>query len=208
MVFGERSETLPFLYRSGRTTGRIPLSEQPNIPNPENPPKNTVTRLQARAAMHVARAEAVDGPAGVRRQPAGRRMRRCQSRLFGSLLRTINLLTEAQRRPNVVVERPKSAKEISASPTDSRNCERIRNEPNADPGSGAGTLRTGAIRASADGDSVGWVQPTGCQALPSVGFTHPTPRNVAATPVVPMSCERMWNEANAPDGGTGFDVGN
>ena len=61
--------------------------------------------LQARAAMLADREEAAlssdwlafDG------SPAGRRLLRLQSRLFGSLMRTINRLTEARRRPDAVV---------------------------------------------------------------------------------------------------------
>ncbi len=168
-----------------------------------------VIELRARAAMHAERervAMASDRLA-FDPSPGGRRLLRLQSRLLGSLLRTINHLTVVRRRPAAVVRRQERAENLAVTPREATNCEKVRNEPNADPGSGPETPPTGAFRAAADGDLVGWVQPTGCPALSSAGFTHPTPRNVAATHVATMGWERMRNEPNAPDRDEGFEAG-
>jgi hypothetical protein len=150
-----------------------------------------VARLQVRAAMHATRAElavvtdrlAFDG------SPAERRIERLRSRLSGSLMRTINLLMAARRRPDTAILRPDRAETLDASPREDVNCETVRNEANTD--------------AEAAGEPmVGWVQPTGCELRPSAGCTHPASSpnrsvKVVATSVESMSCETVRNEANA-----------
>ncbi len=68
---------------------------------------DVVRELQVRAAMHAAREEAVRTPDRLAfdSSPTGRRMQRLQSRLLGTLLRTINLLTAARRRPDALIVR-------------------------------------------------------------------------------------------------------
>ncbi len=147
--------------------------------------------LRARAAMHAEREEAAlaldrlafDG------SPAGRRLLRLQSRLLGSLLRTINLLTEVRRRPDAFAELRKRAEAVGARPGEIVNCEKVRNEPNADPRSATETV-------------LGWVQPTDCAASLPLGCTHPTSspesaQEVAATSEAPTRCERVRNEVAA-----------
>src|SRR5262249_1080493 len=62
---------------------------------------DVISKLQVRASMHSARAEAAltTDRLAFDSSAAGRRMQRYQSRLHGSLLRTINLLMAARRRP-------------------------------------------------------------------------------------------------------------
>ncbi len=77
------------------------------------------------------------------------------------------------------------AQDVAASPTATMSCEKMRDEANAHSQSAAGAL-------------VGWVQPNGCEARPTMGCTQPTrSRNVAATQDGSTSCEEIWNEANA-----------
>ncbi len=147
--------------------------------------------LHARAAMHAEREEAAFATDRLAfdPSPAGRRLLRLQSRRFGSLLRTINRLTEARRRPDALVPRPKPAEDLAARPSGAMNCEKVRNEPNADAQSEARTL-------------VGWVQPTGSQAAHSVACTYPASSadptgEVAATPVGITNCEKLRNEPTA-----------
>ncbi len=136
--------------------------------------------LQARAAVLADRGEAAlssdwlafDG------SPAGRRLVRLQSRLFGSLMRTLNRLTEARRRSDGVVTRPKPVENLAASPEGNSNCEKIRNEPNGPLPAGCGRWHAPSVLGGGDG-----VQMTG--------------RVVAPSSDTATACEEIRNEPNA-----------
>ncbi len=141
--------------------------------------------LRPRAAMHAERERAAmaSDRLAFDPSPAGRRRLRLQSRLLGSLLRTINLLTEVRRRPDAFVELRKRAEPVTAKPGEAVNCEKVRNEPNDDPGP-----------ASNDQD------------LPLVVCTHATTgvsgqesvKSVVTKPGETMNCEKVRNEPNTP----------
>jgi hypothetical protein len=203
-----------FHYFLERMKGRALPGERPASPEAARISllalvDDVIGKLQSRAAMHAARAEdaltsdrlAFDG------SPAGRRMQRCQSRLVGSLLRTINLLMAARRRPDATIPRPKPAESAAASAKQTTRCEDVRNEANADPGSGVEPALSGAIQIALEGEpSVGLAQPDGCHGLRPAGCTgsSTTARDVVANPTMTLSSEGMRNEATTdspPDAG-------
>jgi hypothetical protein len=162
---------------------------------------DVIMALRVRAIMHAEREEAslASDRLAFDPSPGGRRMQRLQSRLQGSLLRTINLLNQARRRPDAVVRRPSSDRHIASSPCVSHDYEKVRNEPNAD----AGPAPAAAVPTTPErGPVAGFVHLVGAQDLSPEGCTHTSDR---AGDVVPstgdaVTCEKLRNEPNADPG--------
>jgi hypothetical protein len=99
---------------------------------------DVMRELRARAAVLAAREEAAltADRLAFNPSPAGRRLCRMQSRLVGSLLRTIGLLTELRRLPLPSAPPPEPTDPDVASDGPATDCEGVRNEANDEAGPG------------------------------------------------------------------------
>jgi hypothetical protein len=168
---------------------------------------DVIAKLRSRAAMHAAREEAAlaSDRLSFDTSPAGRRLQRLQSRLHGRLLRTINLLMLARRRPGVSLPPRKLAPMVAASQSVASDCENVRNEANADPPDEAQpSISEGSPRSVCGGR----VQPTECDSFHPMRCSQPitsgdddkgpsSGRIVSATRVMSTDSEKVRNEANA-----------
>ncbi len=157
--------------------------------------------LQARAAMHAEREEAElsSDRLAFDPSPAGRRLLRLQSRLFGSLIRTINRLTEARRRPDAQFARPQPADAVTANRFGPGNYEKIRNEANAEPPSVPVASISTSISVGASGEpAVATGQPTTCHRLPPMAGVQPAKYDqiVSLTALQRTTCVSVRNEPN------------
>ena len=150
--------------------------------------EGVIADLDARAARHAATAEreAASAPARLAfdDSPEGRRLRQIPQRLLGSLLRTIALLMKVRCHPEAPGPRPETDRNHALSPDDSSGCEKIRNEPTADP------IRVGEA-----------FQPDPGPIRSDVRLESPTctksDRIPATSPDEPSACEKMRNEPTA-----------
>jgi hypothetical protein len=154
--------------------------------------EGVIDELRSRSAVLAGRQEAAVATDRLwfDASPAGRRLRQWQSWLHGSLLRTLRLWSEAQRRPDEVIRRPKSTGKVGETSSAPENCGNARNEPNPDPPSGSG-----------DESGVGWMHTTeGHGGGPLVG-SHAAEGNpddsVGASEAAASVCETARNEPTA-----------
>jgi hypothetical protein len=145
--------------------------------------------LEARAADRAATAAdrlAFDTTA------EGDRRHRLQIRLLHALLRTLDELTRARRRPEAPAPRRGPPLTDAASPVPLATCEEIRNEANAPYGPAAI-----AVRKELDGDEA-----------PSALGARKEPDADGANPACAATCEEIRNEANAEaDASSSPDLG-
>ncbi len=196
------------LLKAQRVADRVPTSREGARQRLWALVDGVLARLEARAAGLAERAERA---AAVGRLPfdgsaQGERLRRLQLRIHHSFLRTVDQLMELRRLPTAHVPGP--ARNGAASQGGVTSCEKLRNEPNADPRPAPPAPHVGQAfqpdgmpgnqARSPDprepGSQVGKPDRRAC-TTPAAG---PEPaRDVATTSAAIEPCEKLRNEPNA-----------
>jgi hypothetical protein len=171
------------LLKAGRVGERVPRSREAARQGLRALLDGVIARLEALAAGLAERASAsgclpFDGSA------RGERLRRLQMRIHHSFLRTVDQLMKLRRSPTTHVPSPEPARNGAASHGEVTSCEKIRNEPNADP-SPARPERVFPVGRGLQPDYAALCQagePDRCASATSAASPEPA-RDVATNPI-------------------------